>query len=782
MQIETKHNSDIPEGTTDVARASRRLTKRTNLSDEVTSFLGREAELGQLDSEIARHRMVTITGPGGMGKTRIALHLAADLLDRFADGVWVIELEALADPALVPRELANRLGIREVPGHELLTTLGEHLEPLSCLIVLDNCEHLADACAALCNWLVESCPSVKILATSRQPTGALKERVWRLPPLSLATSGSLQDSPSEAARLFIDRAWPDLTPGEVGRERSLAIAQICRRLDGIPLAIELAAARAKVMEVGELVTRLDDRLRLLTGGQGAAPRHQTMRAAVDWSYQLLDRKERALFRRLSVFAGGFSLHEAEEICAGDGIAAEEVMDLLVRLMDKSLVMPIEIGELESPMRVLATLQRYAHEQLGEHGEITTYSRRHAEYFLGLAERARDLQNSPDYAGHLDLIEREHDNVRAALAASQSISAELNLRLATSLIGFWDARGYISEGADWLGRALATWPEETAFRADGLGAAGWLEHRRGQFERGAAYFAESIRIAAAVGDRVVQARSLRNLALVTVLGGNSRDAAGSMREALAIGEQLGDRAATAGALLVMALAAYFEGDLELATTYGGQSLDLHRELGDEKVAAFLLACLATVALDRRDVEVARADLLESLEITQRLHEKVDVAFVLESCAVLAAATAEPARAVRIAAAANSVRRATGALSAPLWKAMVDAAVAPARERVSSDISKVGAELTLEEAVDETLEWLVSTRPGTGPIKPSPVLTRRELEVAALVGRGLRNRDIATKLFLSVRTVDAHVEHIREKLNFHSRAQIAAWAVAQGLVLN
>lgn len=774
------HNSGIQEGATDVLPASRRLTKRTNLSEQVTSFLGRQAELRQLESELAKHPMVTITGPGGMGKTRIALRLAADLLDDYADGVWVIELDALTDPGLVPHEVANRLGIREVPGAALVETLTEHLESSSCLLVLDNCEHLVEACADLSNRLLATCRSVKILATSRQPTGALKERVWRLPPLSVAAGGAPDQGLSEAACLFIDRAWPGLTPDAVGRERSTAIAQICRRLDGIPLAIELAAARAKVMEVGELGTRLDDRLRLLTGGPGAVPRHQTMRAAVDWSYQLLDAKERSLFRRLSVFAGGFSLHEAEEICSGGGLAVEEIMDLLVRLLDKSLVMPIEIGAQENPMRVLATLQQYAQEQLGERGEATTFSRRHADYFLRLVERVRDLQNSPDYSHRLDLIEREHDNIRAALAFFQTISAELNLRMATSLIGFWDARGYLTEGADWLDKALETWPDETAFRADGLGAAGWLAHRRGQFERAAAYLTESVRIAAAVGDRVVEARSLRNLALVTVLMGNSREADGLVKEAFSIAEQLGDRPGTAGALLVMALANYLEGDFEPAIAYARQSLELHRELGDEKVVAFLLACLATVAVERQDTVTARAYLLESLEITQRLHEKVDVAFVLETCARLAAATGEPARAVRLAAAAAAIRRAAGASSAPLWEAMVETSLAPARARVSEEASSFGAELTLEEAVNETLEWLVPQRRDAAPIRPSPVLTPRELEVAALVGRGLRNRDIATKLFLSVRTVDAHIEHMRDKLDFHSRAQIAAWAVAQGLV--
>ena len=766
--------------------------RTTNLPDEVSSFLGRDVELGNLRQALTKHRMVTVTGAGGMGKTRTASRLAAELLDEFPDGVWFIGLEALVDPALVTQEVANGLLVREVPGTELIQTLCTQLQSWSCLLILDNCEHVAEPCAVIANRLLASCPNVKILATSRQPTGAVMERPWRLPPLSLgvppAAEASLGSALSEAARLFIERAWPDLEPSRIDADSSAAIAQICRRLEGIPLAIELAAARARVMSVGELFARLDDRLKVLSGGHSTAPRHQTMRATVEWSYQLLDAVERALFRRLAVFSGGFTVREVEEICSGDVVDRNDVMNLLARLVDKSLVLPVEVGDTQSPMRVLATLQQFAQERLAESGEATSYARRHAEYFLDIAEQARDLQNSPEHAGRLDVLEREQENLRAALAASQSISAELNLRLAAALIGFWDERGHLTEGGDWLGKALVTWPEETAFRADALGAAGWLAQRRGDFERASEYLGDSARIAAAVGELSVRARSLRNLALVMVLGGGSRQARPLVEDAYSISEQLSDRAGTAGALLVMALAAYFQGELEPARTYGEQSLALHRALGDEKVAAFILACLATLALDRDDVETARANLRESIEISHRLHEKVDVAFVLESSARLAATSAEPARAIRLAAAAAGIRRAAGAPAAPVWSVVVDAGLAAARKTVGKQVAdiaaKEGAALTLEQAVDQAREWLVSdSRPpshdGRGS-SPGSGLSRRELEIAALVGRGLRNREIAGRLFLSVRTVDAHVEHIRDKLDFHSRAQIAAWAFAQGLV--
>jgi predicted ATPase/DNA-binding CsgD family transcriptional regulator len=754
-------------------------SRRTNLPEELTSFLGREAELALLRGDLAKHRMVTVTGPGGMGKTRIALHLGAELVDTFPDGVWRIDLAALVDPGLVVNEVAQQLMIREVAGVDLLQTVCSHLEAWTSLLILDNCEHLVEQSAALADTLLAGCPGVKILATSRQPTGATRERVWRLPPLSLAPAQDLRES--EAFRLFVDRAWPSQAPGKVDAARSATIGLICRSLEGIPLAIELAAARARVMSVDELLVRLDDRLKVLTGGRGAVPRHQTMRATMDWSYQLLDAQERTLFRRLSVFAGGFTLREVEEICTGDGVAPEDVMDLLARLLEKSLVMSVEVGDQESPMRMLATLRHYAEDRLEEAGEDIAYARRHAEHFLRVAEQARELQNSPQHAGRLDLLEGELDNLRAALAASQELSAELNFGLASALLAFWDERGYVTEGSDWLDRALATWVGETGLRAGALEAAGWLAQRRGDYDRAADYFEDSIRIAGAAGANSVLARSLRNLALVRVLRGDGQGALPLVKEAFDLAEELGDLPGTAGALLVMALATYFEGDVEQARVYAEQSLAKHREVGDEKVAAFLLACLAMLALNHHDLGTARKDLRESLKISQQLREKVDVAFVLESCARLAAETSDPARAIRLAASAAAVRRAAGAPSAPIWTVMVEATLGPAREAVGSSTAETvageGGALTLDQALDQALAWLdSSSRPAA---RPGP-LTQREREIAGLVGRGLRNREIAERLFLSVRTVDAHVEHIRDKLDFHSRAQIAAWAVAEGLV--
>jgi len=770
----------------------------TNLPTELTSFLGREAELSELKELVGKSRLVTISGAGGLGKTRIALHLAADLIDGFPDGVWLVELAALPDPTLAVGAFAKSVGVREVPGTPLLQTLTAHLQTRKCLIVIDNCEHLIDECARLSKHLIAKCPDVTILATSRELLGVPGEQLRRLAPLALPpATGKLSARElmeSEAVRLFVDRAWPNQPVPEFDEHRASTILRICQRLDGIPLAIELAAARAKVMTVDDLLVRLDDRFRLLTGGgRTAGPRQQTLRATVDWSYELLDPSERKLFRRLSVFAGGFALADVEAVCADVGEQSGEILELLAKLVDKSLTMPVDAGDGEAPMRQLETLQQYGRERLIEAGEAELYLRRHADHFLQLAEQAKNAGPSRDDSGWLDRLDRQHDNLRAALQTSQTESADLNLRLATALLALWDARGYLTEGRDWLEKALAAWPEETTLRAEALGAAGWLSQRLGDFDRAASNFEESVRIARVTEEGHVAAESLANLALVRLLHGQSQLAGPLVREAIAIAEDLDDQYATAGALLVMGLVAYFEGDFDQSKACAERSLALHRELGNEKVAAFLLACLATLALDNQDEAMARANLRESLEISRRMHEKVDVAFVLETCARFAAARSDPTFAVKLAGAAASVRETVGAPAAPPWKAMVEMSQEPAREALGVEVAELvwreGRALSLEQAIEEALAWLnpqtgvatsnsASARPDNSQTPAG--LTKREREVAALVGRGLRNREIASKLFLAPRTVDAHVEHIRNKLDLHSRTQIAAWAASQGLI--
>ncbi len=370
-----------------------------NLPHQVTSFIGREREMAEVKRLLAATRILTLTGPGGCGKTRLALRVAADLLEEFANGVWLAELAALSDSALVPQAVASALGVREESGRSLLATLADYLQPKQLLLVLDNCEHLIGACAPLAAALLRACPRLKILALSWEVLGIAEEVTYHVPALSLP---DLRRLPSlehltqyEAVRLFIERAADALPTFAVTNQNARAVAQVCYRLDGIPLAIELAAARVKVLSVDQIAGRLDDRFRLLTSGSRAAPpRLQTLRATMDWGYDLLLEKERLVLRRLAVFAGGWTLEAAEAVCAGDGVEGFEVLDLLTRLVNKSLVSAEEQGE-ETRYRMLETVRQYAWEKLLESGEADVMRGRHRDWDQRMAERAEPEFHGPN---------------------------------------------------------------------------------------------------------------------------------------------------------------------------------------------------------------------------------------------------------------------------------------------------------------------------------------------------------------------------------------------------
>ena len=414
-------------------------TLRHNLPVQLTSFIGREREIEEVKKLLSSSRLVTLTGSGGCGKTRLSLQAAAELIEEYPEGLWLVELASLTDPGLVPQTLASVLGMREVPGRPLLETLSDYLKARNLLLVLDNCEHLVEACAELASSLLGACPNLKILATSREGLGVAGETTWNVPSLSMPEPQRLPPMESlsqyEAVRLFIERA-ESVQPGfEVTDQNAPAVAQICHRLDGIPLAIELAAARVRVLSVEQINARLEDRFRLLTGGSRIAmPRQRTLRGAVEWSYELLSEPEHLLFNRLSVFTGGFILEAVETVCAGEGVGADEVLDLLSLLVDKSLVMVGEGVEGEVRYRLLETLRQYGRERLAAIGEADETLRRHAAFFFALAEEAGQVQSQtialgPQEAAWLDRLEQEHDNLRAALGwCVESGEAETGLRL------------------------------------------------------------------------------------------------------------------------------------------------------------------------------------------------------------------------------------------------------------------------------------------------------------------------------------------------------------------
>jgi predicted ATPase/class 3 adenylate cyclase/Tfp pilus assembly protein PilF len=626
-------------------------TLPNNLPLQLTSFIGREQVMEEVRRLMATTRLLTLTGTGGSGKTRLSLQVAAHMLEEYPEGVWLVELAALADPALVPQTVAVALGVREaagsVPGGRSLTqTLVDYLRPRHTLLVLDNCEHLLSACAQLADSLLHACPDLRILTTSRAALGIAGELTYRVPSLSLPDLRRLPPvgaglvsalTQYEAVRLFIERAIFSQPGFAVTNSNALAVAQVCQRLDGIPLAIELAAARVKLLSVEQIAERLDDRFRLLTGGSRTAlPRQQTLRALIDWSYDLLSEAERALFRRLSVFAGGWTLAAAEAVCAGEDVDEYEILDLLGQLVDKSLVMMEEHGG-EARFRLLESIRQYGAERLRASPEAAATHDRHGEFYLTLAEQAEPHLTGAEQATWLDRLEKEHVNLRAALGRMvEKGDAESGLRLGAALWRFWHVRGYLREGRARLATALALPSAATCAsgRARALNGAGALAHDQGDFEQAEALHRESLAIARECGDRESLAVALNNLGNVALDQGSAAAAATFYQEALALWQELGNMRGIATLLNNLGNVARDRGDYEEATAFFRQSLALQRELGNQRGIASSLNNLGNLAISQGSYESAAALLDESLRGYQALGDSYGIAMALDNLACLA----------------------------------------------------------------------------------------------------------------------------------------------------
>lgn len=477
----------------------------TNLPAPLTSFVGRGPELTYLQQLLAGTRLLTLTGAGGIGKTRLALQAAPTLAARVPQGIWLVELAPLQDPAAVPGAVAMALGVREQGATPLPATLADYLQRRQVLLILDNCEHLVEAVAGLVHHLLAAAPDLRVLATSREALRLPGEVVWRVPALSApAPTGPASDAPLEsyeATRLFLDRARQADPLFEVRDPADAdAVRQICRQLDGVPLAVELAAACARVLAVGEIAARLDDRFRLLTDGSRAAlPRHQTLHAAISWSYDLLAEAERALFVYLAVFAGGWTLDAAEAI-SSESIPAGEILAGLKQLADKSLIV-VEAGDGATRYRMLETIRAYGLEQLLVRGEEAAVRAAHGRYYLALAEAASAQMHGPDQPDWLERLERDHDNLRATLRwAADSGETDIALRLGRALTLFWFFHGHFSEGRHWLGTLCRLdVPDDTPLLPWMLNGAGVLACFQGDFAYARDCFAESIRLAEGLGD-------------------------------------------------------------------------------------------------------------------------------------------------------------------------------------------------------------------------------------------------------------------------------------------
>jgi predicted ATPase/DNA-binding SARP family transcriptional activator/DNA-binding CsgD family transcriptional regulator len=806
-------------------------TGKHNLPASRTSFVGREHEMIEIKRHLVMTRLMTLTGAGGSGKTRLALEVARDLIGAYPDGVWLAELASLSQGEFVAQALAEALGVPGQPGRPLADTLVDALRAKRMLLILDNCEHLVEVVGDLVGLLLDSCPRLRILATSRQALGAVGEVIW---PVSLLSVPNVRSLPQvaqlegyESVRLFVDRAR-QLNPAfALKPENGHAVAQICVRLEGLPLAIELAAARIKMLPPQALLERLSNRLKLLTGGpREFSERQRTLRSTIEWSYELLEESEKTLFGRLSVFSGGATLEATEAVCDVVGVLPVDALDGASSLLDKSLLQREEGAQGEPRLVMLETIREYAQERLEESGEAATIKRAHAEYVLALAEEAEPRLWGAEDAAWLDRLEREHDNMRAALSWSmEHDEVELALKLGGALRWFWFMGGYYSEGRRWLEAALGKeGPASEETRIKALAGVGWLGMNQGDLDRAEAAAEEGLKLSTEAGIRSEVAADFKNiLGEIARLRGDHERAARLIEESLALYQEAGDKPAIVWSLGSLANLAGDRGDHERAKQLYEEGLSLSRELGGaELLGVYLISLgytflleghleratrlneeavdlfrkqgrrgglqaaldnLGWAALLRGEYAKARPLHKDSLLLCKELGDSTTTSESLEGLACIAGEKGDVELAARLFGAAEALREAVGYQQTPEESALREPFLQAARSRVAEATWEKafmeGRTMRLEEAVEYALSKEEETDPPTTPAPGEPsvgqalvALTRREQEVTLLVGRGLTNRQIAQELSISEHTVANHVRKILKKLGLRSRAQISS----------
>jgi predicted ATPase/predicted Ser/Thr protein kinase len=689
---------------------------RHNLPRQLTSFVGRERELADCARLLDQARLLTLTGAGGCGKTRLALRIAEAMLDGYPGGVWFVDLAPLTDASRVAHAVAAAVGVREEPGKSPAETLAAHLAPRRALVVLDNCEHLLHACADLVATLLAAGPGLRVVATSREGLAVAGEQAYAVPSLALPPAGAAPPldvvAASESVRLFVERARLQQSEFEIGAENAAAVAEICRRLDGIPLAIELAAARVKVLAVEEIRAKLDDRFRLLTGGSKTAlPRHQTLRATIQWSYDHLSAEERDLLRGLAVFAGGWTLAAAAAVC-GAGRDEFEVLDLLSHLVDKSLVLVASGADDGTRYRFLETMRQYALEKLDDAGEGAAMRSRHLEHFHALAERAEPALWGSEQGAWLARLELEHENLLAALAWCDLAEdgADRALRLAGSLWRFWTIHGHYRLGRRALDAALA----RTGTASPGLAharalyGAGYLALWQGESAAGRALFERSLAIARALDDRQGAALSLSGLGLAAKDQGDYAAARAFYEESLALYREVGQKRGVAAVLNNLAAMAWAQGDAAAARPLYEEGAAIGREAGDRDLLVVTLTGVGWVATRTGHTAEARERLLECLRLVGELGAKLRGAYAIEAAGALAATLSERGRATRLYGAAEALREVIGAPADTSWREAQAAIVDELKRALGAEGFArrwaSGRALPFESALEYAIEWL------------------------------------------------------------------------------
>jgi predicted ATPase/DNA-binding SARP family transcriptional activator len=667
--------------------------RRHNLPVSPNGFVGRIGELAEIKERLAANRMLTLTGAGGTGKTRLALQAAADLLEGFKDGVWLVELAGLGQPELVAQAAAETLGVREEAGRPIVTTLSGWLRDKNLLLLLDNCEHLVPAVVSLADHLLHECPDVRLLATSRAALRVNGEAITRVGPLSEA----------DAVVLFANRSNAVQPDFRLTEDNSRSVVQICRRVEGIPLAIELAAGRARMMTPAEILTRLQDSFDLLAGGsRSAGARHETLKAAMDWSYWLLNEEEQRLFRRLSIFAGGFSLEAAEAVCPNDGLDRDAVVHLLGRLVEQSMVIVNMAGQGQARTRygLLEALREYGRAKLEESLEGDVVRRRHAAHFVALAEAAAPKLDERDRLQWLERLDLDRDNLRAVFEKSAGTEADTHLRLAVALTGFWDARGGYSEGRARLSSALSRGGKPSRVQAEAMRCAGFMAWAQGDFAAATSLCEKSLKLCRRIRDRRGEGMGLQHLGQIAFQQDDFARARSLLDSALEIAAEVQDEHLASLCRFRLGMIELQDGDLEASSQLLQASLESGRRAGHEEMVVMSLLALGHLAVREGRFDEAGAFLAEGLITWRDRGGPRQIASLIEAFAVLAAAQGDAPRALRLAAAAESLRKEIAAAPAHTFQRDLTERLRPAREGLGDKAlaaANLGAPMSRQEAI-------------------------------------------------------------------------------------
>jgi predicted ATPase/DNA-binding CsgD family transcriptional regulator len=755
----------------------------TMLPAEVTTFVGRRQELSEIQKLLGTCRLVTLTGTGGVGKTRLAMRVAANVQRSFLGGIFVCQLADLNDPDLLGQVVASSVGVRD-RGGDALVTMSNYLEDKKALLVVDNCEALRTACGHLLGELLRSCPRLRVLATSREVLRVPGEQVFVVPPLSIPDADqrlALTGLESyEAVNLFVDRAKAILPGFALTPENSSSVAQLCKALDGLPLSIELAAARLPVLSPKQMIGRLEDRFRLLTtGNPWAPPRQRTLSALVRWSFDLCSANEQLLWARMSVFPGRFDLPAVEAVCSGDGLSQRQVFDAVAGLVDKCILVRDEIAS-EAHYWMLETIRQYGRSRLTAE-EMRALRRRHRDWYFYVGSTAKREWFGPDQVEWLARLHSDQPNLRAALefSFSEPGEARTGVELASRLWFYWIATGYFSEGQRWLDRGLELGQYDCATRATALWVAAWLAALQGAFQTAAARLDEARPLATDCADSTILTYITDTAAVSALLEGDVDRARARFDEVLDRHRCAADPAGLVCALNMLTGLAALQGDFPAATAYNKECLSLCDAHGERWYKSYALCHLGVALWQQGAVRKADAAVRESLRLNRPFNQRLGIGMDLEVLAWIAVADGHYQRAARLFGALREIWRALDVPASGLGYLGGDheTCLAQARQKLGArtfdDLHHSGSTLSLDAVIAFALdETPTSPSAETGPES----LTPREQQVAELVAAGKTNKEIASSLVISRRTAEAHVENILVKLGFTNRAQVATW-VAQ-----